>query len=60
MYVEYPPLEVFSQFPAYSADSSVKIPLTACKYRKQAVYEVVVIGYLMVICEMSGWGIFHG
>jgi hypothetical protein len=28
-------------FPAYSAESSVKLPQTACKYRRQAVYEVV-------------------
>ena len=30
-----------SQGPAYSAESSVKTPLTACRYREQAAYEVV-------------------
>jgi hypothetical protein len=32
---------VFSQFAAYFPESSVKTPQTACKYREQAVYEVV-------------------
>ena len=33
---------VFSQFPAYSFESSTKLPQTARKYREQAVYEAVV------------------
>jgi hypothetical protein len=32
---------VFSRFPAYSAVSGVRLPQTACKYREQAAYEVV-------------------
>jgi hypothetical protein len=41
-----------SRFPAYSAVSNVKTPQTACKYREQAVYEVVLTG--IVDSEMGG------
>jgi hypothetical protein len=35
---------VFLRFPAYSAESSVNLPQTACYYRGQAVYEAVSMG----------------
>ena len=40
---EYAQFTVIRRFPAYSADSSVKTPQTARKYREQAVYEAVVM-----------------
>jgi hypothetical protein len=40
---------VIRQFPAYSAESSVKTPLTARKYREQVAYEVVVIGDFRIL-----------
>jgi hypothetical protein len=45
---------MLSQFRAYSTDFSVKTPLTARKYREQAVYEVVVIGILRLVIIAPG------